>query len=106
MISSGVGLRRTAAFVFGAVAAGMAGYVLVHVASELLRGDPGAAARWATMSFFAAAPLIFAYAVARLRFRRPRVEVLLVVAVAVTTQGVLAAKSYFTGDDWLHIVRA
>src|SRR2546423_15569042 len=106
MISSGVGLRRTTAFVFGAVAAGMAGYVLVHVASELLRGHPGAAARWATMTFFAGAPLILAYAVARARFRLPRLEVLLVVAVALAIQGVLAAKSYFTGDDWLHIVRA
>src|SRR3954466_9241982 len=84
----------------------MVGYVLVEVASELLRGHPGAAARWATMTFFAAAPLIVAYAIARARFRLPRVEVLLVVAVAVAIQGVLAAKSYFTGDDWLHIVRA
>src|SRR3954452_23936784 len=106
MISSGVGWRKTAAFVFGAVAAGMVGYVLVEVASELVRGHPGAAARWATMTFFAAAPLIVAYAIARARFRLPRVEVLLVVAVAVAIQGVLAAKSYFTGDDWLHIVRA
>src|SRR3954466_12839644 len=84
----------------------MVGYVLVEVASELLRGHPGAAARWATMTFFAAAPLIVAYAIARARFRLPRVEVVLVVAVAVAIQGVLAAKSYFTGDDWLHIVRA
>src|SRR3954462_15382078 len=106
MISSGVGWRKTAAFVFGAVAAGMVGYVLVHVGSELVRGHPGSAARWATMTFFAAAPLIVAYAIARARFRLPRVEVLLVVAVAVAIQGVLAAKSSFTGDDWLHIVRA
>src|SRR3954452_17667350 len=106
MISSGVGWRKTAAFVFGAVAAGMVGYVLVEVASELVRGHPGAAARWATMTFFAAAPLIVAYTIARARFRLPRVEGLLGVAVAVAIQGVLAAKSYFTGDDWLHIVRA
>src|SRR3954467_1939558 len=106
MISSGVGWRRTAAFVFGAVAAAMAGYALVHVAIELAGGHPGAAARWATMTFFAGAPLILAYACARARFRLPRPEVLLVVAVALVIQGVLAAKSYFTGDDWLHIVRA
>src|SRR3954451_23322928 len=101
MISSGVGWRRTAAFVFGAVAAALAGYALVHVASELARGHPAAAARWATMTFFAGAPLILAYAAAHARFRLPRAEVLLVIAVAVAIQGVLAAKSYFTGDDWL-----
>src|SRR3954451_11280212 len=84
----------------------MAGCALVHVAAELARGHPGAAARWATMTFFAGGPLIVAYAVARVRFRVPRVEVLLVVAVAVTMQAILAAKSFFTGDDWLHIVRA
>jgi hypothetical protein len=106
MISSGVGWRRTAAFVFGAVAAAVAGYALVHVGSELVRGHPGAAARWATMTFFAGGPLILAYAIARARLRLPPVGVLLVVAVAVAIQAVLAAKSYFTGDDWLHIVRA
>src|SRR3954469_24857909 len=106
MICSGVGWRRTAAFVFGAVAAAMAGYALVHVAAELARGHPGAAARWGTMTFFAGGPLILAYASARARFRLPRIEVLLVVALAIAIQAVLAAKSYFTGDDWLHIVRA
>src|SRR3954451_23463801 len=84
----------------------MAGCALVHVAAELARGHPGAAARWATMTFFAGGPLILAYASARARFRLPRIEVLLVVALAIAIQAVLAAKSYFTGDDWLHIVRA
>jgi hypothetical protein len=106
MISPGVGLRRTAAFVFGAVAAVMVVYALVHLGSELVRGHPGAAARWATMTFFAGGPLILAYACARARFSLPRPEVLLVVAVAIVMQAVLAAKSFFTGDDWLHIVRA
>src|SRR4051812_20856200 len=58
------------------------------------------------MTFFAGGPLTLAYASARARFRLPRIEVLLIVAVAVAIQAVLAAKSYFTGDDWLHIVRA
>src|SRR3954447_5736608 len=84
----------------------MAGYALVHVAAELARGHPGAAARWATMTFFAGGPLILAYASARARFRLPRIEVLLVVALAIAIQAVLAANSYFTGDDWIHIVRA
>src|SRR3954469_14704602 len=106
MICSGVGWRRTAAFVFGAVAAAMAGYALVHVAAELARGHPGAAARWATMTFFAGGPLILAYAIARARFRLPRLEVLLIVVVAIVIQAVLAADSFFTGDDWIHIVRA
>jgi hypothetical protein len=106
MISPGVGLRRTATFVFGAVAAVMAVYALFHVGSEFVRGHPGAAARWATMTFFAGGPLIVAYACARARFSWPRPEVLLVVVVAVAIQAVLAAKSFFTGDDWLHIVRA
>src|SRR3954463_8245037 len=106
MISPGVGLRRTAAFVFGAVAAAVAVYALVHVGSELVRGHPGAAARWATMTFFAGGPLILAYACARARFSLPRPEVLLVVVVALLLQGVLAAGSFFTGDDWIHIVRA
>jgi hypothetical protein len=58
------------------------------------------------MTFFAGAPVILAYAVARARFSVPRLPLVLVVAVAIAIQGVLAAKSYFTGDDWLHIVRA
>jgi hypothetical protein len=84
----------------------MAAYALVHVGAELVRGHPGAAARWATMTFFAGAPLILAYAALRARFALPRVEVLVVVAIGVVLQGVLASGSYFTGDDWLHIVRA
>src|SRR5256714_8211001 len=106
MISSGVGWRRTAGFVFGAVAAVAAGYALVHGAVELARGHPGDAARWGTMTFFAGVPAILAYAFARARLRLPRVEVLLVVALAIAIQGALAAGSYFTGDDWLHIVLA
>jgi len=98
--------RQTAAFAFGAVAALVAGYALVHVVAELVRGHPGAAARWGTMTFFAGVPLIVAYAVARARFALPRVEVLLVVAAGLVLQGVLASGSFFTGDDWLHIVRA
>src|SRR2546423_230797 len=106
MISPGVGGRRTASFVFGAVAALVAGYALVHMASALATGHPGAAARWATMTFFAGAPLILAYAFARARLSWPGLPVLVVVAVAIAIQGVLAANSFFTGDDWLHIVLA
>src|SRR5436305_835706 len=106
MISSGVGWRRTAALVFGVLAALVAGYALVHVAIALAAGHPGGAARWATLTFFAGAPLILAYAFARARLSLPRLPLLLVLAVAIGVQGVLAAKSYFTGDDWLHIVLA
>jgi hypothetical protein len=106
MITQGVGWRRTAAWVFGAIAALVAGYALVHVAIELGRGHPGDAARWGTMTFFAGAPLIVAYAFERARLRRPPAAVLLIVALALVLQGVLAAGSFFTGDDWIHIVRA
>jgi hypothetical protein len=98
--------RKTAAFAFGAVAALVAGYALVQVAAELARGHPGAAARWGTMTFFAGGPLILAYAALRARFSWPRIEVLVVVAIGIALQGILASGSYFTGDDWLHIVRA
>jgi hypothetical protein len=98
--------RQTAAFAFGAVAALVAGYALVHVAADLAGGHPGAAARWATMTFFAGVPLILAYAAARARFTLPRIEVLVVVGIGIALQGVLASGSFFTGDDWLHIVRA
>src|SRR5689334_4543993 len=88
------------------MAALVAGYALVYCGAELVRGHPGAAARWATMTFFAGAPLILAYAALRARLTLPRVEVLVVVAIGVVLQGILASGSYFTGDDWLHIVRA
>jgi hypothetical protein len=91
---------------FVAAAALIAGYALVHVVEELARPDAGAAARWATMAFFAGAPLIVAYSVARARFSVPRLPLVIVVVLAIALQGVLAAKSYFTGDDWLHIVLA
>src|SRR4051812_37181570 len=87
---------------------GIAGYALVRAAGELASGHPAAAARWATMTFFAGAPLIVAYAALRARAWRPRFDprLALVVAVALAVQCVLAANSYFTGDDWIHIVRA
>src|SRR6478672_10033222 len=98
---AGVRGRQTAAVALGAVAVLVAGYALVHVVAELASGHSGAAARWATMTFFAGVPLILAYAVARARFALPRVEVLLVVVVGVVLQGVLASGSFFTGDDWI-----
>src|SRR4051812_31604108 len=60
------------------------------------------------MTFFAGGPLIVAYAALRARAARPRFDprVALVLLLAIALQGVLAAKSYFTGDDWIHIVRA
>jgi hypothetical protein len=98
--------RHTAAFTCVAAAALIAGYALVHVVTELAGGDSGGAARWATMTFFAAGPLIAAYAAARARLSLPRRSLVAVVLLAVALQAVLAAKSYFTGDDWLHIVLA
>ncbi|MEA2470902.1 MAG: hypothetical protein QOE38_1901 [Thermoleophilaceae bacterium] len=115
MIVAGVLGRKTAGWVLGAVAvvalaaaALIGGYALVHVAGELADGHSGAAARWATMTFFAGAPAIVAYAALRARSARPRFDprLALVVVLAIGLQAVLAAQSYFTGDDWIHIVRA
>jgi hypothetical protein len=102
-----------------AAAALVVGYALVHAGARIAHGDPGGAARWATMTFFAGGPYIVAYAAAagRRRCLRPAAPVVpgrrrawaalaLVALVSVGLQGVLAAHSYFTGDDWIHIVRA
>jgi hypothetical protein len=92
--------------VFAAAAAVIGGHALIEAVSSLASGDSDAAARWFTLGFFAGAPLIVAYAALKARFRRPPWPVLLVAVIAIALQGVLAAKSYFTGDDWIHIVRA
>jgi hypothetical protein len=115
MIVAGVPGRRTAAVVCVAVAAValaaaalIAGYALVQAAGELAGGHSAAAARWATTAFFAGGPLIVAYAALRARSARPRFDprLALVVLIGVGLQALLAANSYFTGDDWIHIVRA
>jgi hypothetical protein len=100
-------LRQVVAPVFAAAAVAIAGLALGHVATELAAGDPDDAARWATMTFFAGAPLIAAYAARRARPKLPpTLPLLLVVLAALVFQGLLARGSFFTGDDWIHIVRA
>jgi hypothetical protein len=113
-----------AAVAFALAALGL-GYALVEVVTRLGRGDTGGAARWATMTFAAGAPYIVGYAAfaglrgclgrlgpeaaARPRTRarsRPVPLIAVVALVSVGLQGVLAAGSYFTGDDWIHIVLA
>jgi hypothetical protein len=89
-----------------AAAAVIGGHALIELGSSLAGGDTDAAARWATLSFFAAAPLIVAYVASRARLPRPEWPLLLVTVIAIALQGALAAQSYFTGDDWIHIVRA
>jgi hypothetical protein len=107
-----------------ALTALVAGDALVEVAARLARGDGGGAARWATMTFAAGTPFIVFYAArAGLRGcagalrpapagapgRRGRRFPLALAAVAigsVALQGALASGSFFTGDDWLHIVLA
>ncbi len=89
-----------------ALAALIVGYALVEAAMSLSHGDTDSAARWGTMTFFAGGPLMLAYAARAPMPRLPRVPVLIVAAIAVGLQGILAAQSYFTGDDWIHIVKA
>jgi hypothetical protein len=96
-------------------------YTLVQTVAALGRGDAGAAARWATMTFVAGAPYIAAYAgraalyrclrmvrgeAAMSMPRRATLAVAIVAVVSISLQAALAARSYFTGDDWLHIVLA
>src|SRR3954469_9853821 len=106
--AEGVRGRHIAAAPFVAIAIVIGGHALIEAGSALAGGRSDDAARWFTLGFFAGAPLIVAYAAlnARLRLRPPSPAVLLVTFIAIALQGVLAAKSYFTGDDWIHIVRA
>jgi hypothetical protein len=106
MIRPGVRGRRTAAAVLVAIAVVIGGHALIEAGSSLARGDSDSAARWCTLAFFAGMPLIAAYAVLKARLTRPPWPVILVVLVGIALQGVLAAKSYYAGDDWIHIVRA
>jgi hypothetical protein len=108
-----VAARHTARVARGAIvvlalaaAAVIGGHALIEMASSLASGDADDAARWGTLGFFAGAPLIVAYAGSRARLARPSLAFGLVALVAIALQGVLAAQSYFTGDDWIHIVRA
>ncbi|MEA2459393.1 MAG: hypothetical protein QOC95_2365, partial [Thermoleophilaceae bacterium] len=106
------------AVVFGLALAATAlvlGYAGVELVTQLAAGHPGAAALWATLGFFAGGPAIVAYAARAgflaLRRGRPALPrnlpgLAAVAAVAIALQGILAASSYFTGDDWLHIVLA
>ena len=102
-------LRYGLAPLAAAAAVALAGLALAHMGLALADGRGGSAARWATMTFFAAAPLIVAYAL--WRWRRPSLPrgwpvLALVIAGALVLQAVLASGSFFTGDDWLHIVLA
>lgn len=96
------------------------GYVLIRVGGRLGAGDAGGAARWATMLFFAAAPLLLAYgahaihahARARLGGAPAAIDVraaalpAAVIVAAVALQSAFGAGSYFVTDDWLHIAIA
>src|SRR3954469_14780613 len=104
--AEGVRGRHIAAAPFVAIAIVIGGHALIEAGSALAGGDGGDAARWFTLGFFAGAPLIAAYAALHARLSRPKWQVLLVALIAIALQGVLAAKSYFPGDDWIHIVRA
>jgi hypothetical protein len=104
-----------AALAAAGVAATLAGlgYCAFEVGRALLDGDSGTAAKWGTMAFFAGAPFLVACAaraVAPAGFDRRRLgrslPVAAVIAGAVLVQGLLAARSYFAGDDWLHIAIA
>lgn len=92
---------RVATAVCGAIVL----YALVRAGIELADGDTAEAARWATMTFLGGVPVLV---VSALQARRVRVPLaLLAVAVAsIAFQAVLASGSYFTGDDWLHVVLA
>ncbi len=95
-------------------------YAASRAVTTLADGDTHDGARWATMVFAAGAPFIVAYAaragykrsIGRLEKRhwptRPRrIPPLAIVAlIALGFQGTLAAGSFFTGDDWLHLVYA
>ncbi|HEX8074932.1 MAG TPA: hypothetical protein VF545_08120, partial [Thermoleophilaceae bacterium] len=98
----------------------VAGYAVVEMARSLGGGETGAAARWGTMAFAAGAPFVLACAgrggaalAERLRRGEPvglsgraLVGPAVVVAAAVALQAILAGRSYFAGDDWLHIAIA
>src|SRR3954466_16296176 len=104
--AEGVRGRHIAAAPFVAIAIVIGGRALIEAGWALAGGRSDDAARWFTLGFFAGAPLIVAYAALNARLRRPSPAVLLVALIAIALQGVLAAKSYFTGDDWIHIARA
>src|SRR3954468_14255559 len=104
--AEGVRGRHIAAAPFVAIAIVIGGHALIEAGSALAGGRSDDAARWFTLGFFAGAPLMVAYAALNARLRRPSPAVLLVALIAIALQGALAAKSYFTGDDWIHIVRA
>jgi hypothetical protein len=92
-----------------AVAALFAGYAIVRAAIDLAAGHEADAARWATMTFAAGVPLIAAYGVRAVGPRtgvRLPLALLAVVAASIVFQALLASGSYFTGDDWLHLVLA
>jgi hypothetical protein len=108
------------ALVAAAAAALVAGYMLWHAVDALAGGDADRAATWAALVGAAGAPCIVAYAAAAgctmalravtapaLPRRRPRaitVAALGIGVVALAFQGVLSHRSYFAGDDWLHLV--
>lgn len=100
--------------------AAVAVYAVVQSASAVASGDTHDGARWATMVFAAGAPFIVGYAARagyigsrailargawpKLQHRVPPLAI--VALIALGFQGTLAAGSYFTGDDWLHLVYA
>jgi hypothetical protein len=104
------------------LAAAASVYVVVRTIGQLAEGDGDNAARWATMLFAAAAPILIAYparagylgARARLRGESRPVSAgalavaapLAVIAGCVYLQGKLGFGSYFVTDDWLQITIA
>jgi hypothetical protein len=120
LIAAAVVCATACALALGAAGAALL-YVAARVVGQIASGDGDNAARWATMAFAAAAPLMVAYlaytgyADARARLRgevRPRAGLLalalpaVVIAGALVLQGSLSAGSYFVTDDWLHIAIA
>jgi len=96
------------------------GYTLWHAADHLAGGDTHTAAQWAAISFAAGAPYIVGYGAwkglslsrAALVGERPSIDLgriappLAVALAAVVLQALLSSGSYFTGDDWVHLVLA
>lgn len=81
-------------------------YALTRAGIELAHGEHARAARWATMTFLAGVPVLIASALHVRRIRRVPLALAVVAVASVAFQAILASGSYFTGDDWLHVVLA
>ncbi|MEA2448891.1 MAG: hypothetical protein QOG63_823 [Thermoleophilaceae bacterium] len=106
----GLGLRAVALAraAVAAAAAALAVYAVAHCAVEAARAPGGReAAGWAALGLAAGAPAIVALVawrgIGRFALTRPAG---VIIAACVLFQGLLASGSYFSGDDWLHLVKA